>query len=149
METKKVVNLPVHIFENRAQMGVAAAADAAKRINAIIEKNGVANIVFAPRRCLSAAYSRTALAILIPSKVLVPLPISSKITREFLVAFFKIFALKRAVIFSGREPSNSVARATHNDTAIGSVQPMAGTTSRFIIATIASRISFDNIKFNL
>ena len=47
METKKVVNLPVHIFENRAQMGVAAAADAAKRINAIIEKNGVANIVFA------------------------------------------------------------------------------------------------------
>ena len=37
METKKVVNLPVHIFENRAQMGVAAAADAAKRINAIIE----------------------------------------------------------------------------------------------------------------
>ena len=47
METKKVVNLPVHIFENRAQMGVAAAADAAERINAIIEKNGVANIVFA------------------------------------------------------------------------------------------------------
>lgn len=45
--TKKVVNLPVYVFEDRAQMGVAAAADAAKRINAAIEKNGVANVVFA------------------------------------------------------------------------------------------------------
>lgn len=45
--TKKVVNLPVHIFEDRQQMGKAAAADAAKRINAVIRKNGVCNVVFA------------------------------------------------------------------------------------------------------
>lgn len=44
---KKVVNLPVHIFETRQEMGKAAAADAARRINAIIAKNGVANVVFA------------------------------------------------------------------------------------------------------
>lgn len=47
MILKKVVNLPVKIFENRAEMGVAAAKDAAKIINEIIAKNGVANIVFA------------------------------------------------------------------------------------------------------
>lgn len=45
--TKKIVNLPVHIFETRQEMGKAAAIDAAARINAIIAKNGVANIVFA------------------------------------------------------------------------------------------------------
>lgn len=45
--SKKVVNLPVHVFEDRAQMGVAAGADAAARIKAAIEKNGVANVVFA------------------------------------------------------------------------------------------------------
>ena len=44
---KKVVNLPVHIFETRQEMGKVAAADAARRINAIIAKNGVANVVFA------------------------------------------------------------------------------------------------------
>ena len=44
---KNVVNLPVYIFENRKDMGKAAAIDAAKRINAVIEKNGVANVVFA------------------------------------------------------------------------------------------------------
>ncbi len=47
MVTKKVVNLPVHIFDTREQMGVAAAEDAAKIINAVIAKNGVANVVFA------------------------------------------------------------------------------------------------------
>lgn len=47
MILKKVVNLPVKIFENRAEMGVAAAKDAAKIINEIIAKNGVANVVFA------------------------------------------------------------------------------------------------------
>ena len=45
--TKKVVNLPVHIFETRQEMGKVAAADAARRINAVIAKNGVANVVFA------------------------------------------------------------------------------------------------------
>lgn len=47
MISKKVVNLPVHIFDTREEMGVVAAADAAKIINAVIEKNGVANVVFA------------------------------------------------------------------------------------------------------
>lgn len=40
-------NLSVHVYENRTEMGKAAAEDAAQRINAIIEKNGVANVVFA------------------------------------------------------------------------------------------------------
>ena len=47
MITKKVVNLPVKIFDNRAEMGVEAAKDAAKIINEVIAKNGVANVVFA------------------------------------------------------------------------------------------------------
>ena len=44
---KKVENLPVYVFDTREEMGKAAAADAAKRINAVIEKNGVANVIFA------------------------------------------------------------------------------------------------------
>ena len=47
MITKKVVNLPVKIFDTRAEMGVVAAKDAAKIINEAIAKNGVANVVFA------------------------------------------------------------------------------------------------------
>ena len=47
MITKKVVNLPVKIFDTRAEMGVEAAKDAAKIINEAIAKNGVANVVFA------------------------------------------------------------------------------------------------------
>ena len=45
--TKNVGNLPIYIFENRAVMGVAAAERAAKIINDVIAKNGVANVVFA------------------------------------------------------------------------------------------------------
>ncbi len=45
--TKKVVNLPVHIFDTREEMGKAAAVDAAARINAIIAEKGEANVVFA------------------------------------------------------------------------------------------------------
>ena len=45
--TQKVENLPVYIFETRAEMGVKAAEDAAKIINETIAKNGVANVVFA------------------------------------------------------------------------------------------------------
>ena len=45
--TQKVENLPVYIFETRAEMGVKAAEDAAKIINEVIAKNGVANVVFA------------------------------------------------------------------------------------------------------
>ena len=47
MISKKVVNLPVKIFDTRAEMGVEAAKDAAKIINEAIAKNGVANVVFA------------------------------------------------------------------------------------------------------
>lgn len=47
LTTKKIEKLPVHVYEGRAAMGEAAAADAAARIRAIIEKNGVANVVFA------------------------------------------------------------------------------------------------------
>ena len=46
MISQKVVNLPVKIFENRAEMGAAAAKDAAKIINETIAKRGVANVVF-------------------------------------------------------------------------------------------------------
>ena len=45
--TQKVENLPVYIFNTRAEMGVKAAEDAAKIINETIAKNGVANVVFA------------------------------------------------------------------------------------------------------
>lgn len=44
---KKVVNLGVRIFDDRKEMGKAAAEDAAKRINAIIAEKGEANLVFA------------------------------------------------------------------------------------------------------
>ncbi len=49
MELKncKIEKLPVYVYETRAEMGLAAAKDAAERINHIIEKNGVANVVFA------------------------------------------------------------------------------------------------------
>jgi len=47
MISKKVVNLPVEIFETREEMGCVAAVDAAKIINDAISKNGVANVVFA------------------------------------------------------------------------------------------------------
>ena len=44
------------------------------------------------------------------------------------MAFLRIFAESNTRTFSGLEPSSSAARATHNATAIGSVQPTAGTT---------------------
>ncbi len=42
-----VEKLPVRIYDTRLEMGSAAAKDAGDRIKAIIEKNGVANVVFA------------------------------------------------------------------------------------------------------
>ena len=54
------------------------------------------------------------------------------------IAFFRMLALSITVIFSGRLPSISVALATQSATAIGSVQPTAGTTSR----AMRSRICF-------
>lgn len=47
LAAKKVENLPVYVFDTREEMGKAAAEDAAKRINAVIEKKGVANVIFA------------------------------------------------------------------------------------------------------
>ena len=47
LSSKKVVNLPVYVFDTREDMGKIAAADAAKRINAVIAKKGEANVVFA------------------------------------------------------------------------------------------------------
>ena len=47
MTTRKVEKLSVHILDTREEMGKVAAEDAARRINAIIAKNGVANVVFA------------------------------------------------------------------------------------------------------
>ncbi len=47
MMNKVVENLPVHIFETREEMGRAAAADAARRINGVIAKRGEANVMFA------------------------------------------------------------------------------------------------------
>lgn len=44
---QKIENLPVHVYDTREALGEAAAADAARRIQAVIEKNGVANVVFA------------------------------------------------------------------------------------------------------
>ena len=44
---KNVEKLTVRIFDERAEMGKAAAEDAAKRINAIIKARGEANVVFA------------------------------------------------------------------------------------------------------
>lgn len=47
MQGKNVEKLSVRIFDGRAEMGKAAAEDAAKRIKAIIEEKGEANVVFA------------------------------------------------------------------------------------------------------
>lgn len=44
---KTVEHLSVYAYETREEMGAAAAADAAKRIKAIIERKGEANVVFA------------------------------------------------------------------------------------------------------
>ena len=45
--TKTVEKLSAHIFDTREEMGKVAAADAAKRINAVIAEKGEANVVFA------------------------------------------------------------------------------------------------------
>lgn len=47
MRTETVEKLNVKIYDTRAEMGKAAAEDAAKRINAIIAEKGEANLVFA------------------------------------------------------------------------------------------------------
>lgn len=47
MKNIEVENLPVYIFDSRAEMGKAAAKDAARRINAVIAQKGEANVMFA------------------------------------------------------------------------------------------------------
>lgn len=44
---KKIEKLPILIFDTREEMGKAAAEDAGRRINAIIDEKGEANVVFA------------------------------------------------------------------------------------------------------
>ena len=60
------------------------------RIVNLVSVAGVSGLQGAPIR--SAVYSTTARAMLIPSKVLVPLPISSYIISERFVAFLSIYA---------------------------------------------------------
>ena len=61
------------------------------------------------------------------------------------IAFFRMLALSKAVMCAGFCPSFSVALAVHNATHIGSVQPMAGTTSSCTRAMIRSRVSLSII----
>jgi len=44
---QKVGGLPVYVFENRAEMGKAAAKEAGEQIRALIAKKGEANVIFA------------------------------------------------------------------------------------------------------
>ena len=62
------------------------------------------------------------------------------------IAFFITLELKKISILSGRCSNSSDAFATHNDTAIGSVQPIAGTISCSIKYFIALRSLKDNIS---
>ena len=52
------------------------------------------------------------------------------------MAFFSMLALSHTAMRLGTQPRISFAFATANATAIGSVHPMAGTTSRFTSAII-------------
>jgi hypothetical protein len=61
------------------------------------------------------------------------------------MAFFSMLALRSTEIFLGLSPSVSVAFATQRATAIGSVQPIAGTTSFFMSAIICSLSDFEII----
>ena len=61
------------------------------------------------------------------------------------IAFFRMLALRKTVIFSGRRPNISVALAVHKATAIGSVQPTAGTTCSLMSLMMFSRVLISNI----
>ena len=61
------------------------------------------------------------------------------------IAFLVMLELKKTSIFSGRCSNSSAAFATHNDTAMGSVHPIAGTISCSINCLIASRSVKGNI----
>ena len=52
------------------------------------------------------------------------------------IAFLSMLALSDTEICLGTPPNTSLALATASATAIGSVQPIAGTTSRFTNAII-------------
>ena len=61
------------------------------------------------------------------------------------MAFFNIFALRCRMILSGVFPSTSAHFAAQRATAIGSVHPIAGTTSRFIRSMICLRFFSGNM----
>ena len=63
------------------------------------------------------------------------------------MAFFSMLALSMTLMLSGRVPRVSVAFATQRATAIGSVHPMAGTTSRLTRFIILSRNVFSIMVF--
>ena len=65
------------------------------------------------------------------------------------MAFFKMLAESNTSILSGIVPRASFALAVARATAIGSVQPMAGTTSLCIREIILSRVSLSNMKLLL
>ena len=61
------------------------------------------------------------------------------------MAFLRMFAESSAVMCCGLQPSVSVARAVHNATAMGSVQPTAGTTSRWMRSMICLRVCWSSM----
>ena len=62
------------------------------------------------------------------------------------MAFFRMLPLRLATICSGCCPNCSLAFAVQRATAIGSVQPMAGTTSCWTRAIMRSRVSLSIIS---
>ena len=90
----------------------------------------------------STSSSYSDLPIRAPSATAIGRPIMSVPGMPTPMAFFRILALRNTLMCSGRQPRVSVALATHNATAIGSVQPIAGTTSLFIRAMICSLSGF-------
>ena len=61
------------------------------------------------------------------------------------MAFFSMLALSSTLISSGLRPSVSAAFAVQSATAIGSVQPMAGTTSLCMSLTMRLLVSLSSM----
>ena len=83
-------------------------------------------MVLAPTSFLSWTYSSTARAMLMPSKVEVPRPISSKIMRLFLVAFFRISATSAISIINVDWPAERSSDAPTR-VKIASTMPISAT----------------------
>ena len=65
------------------------------------------------------------------------------------MAFLSILGLSSTSMLSGRLPNRVAALAVHNATAIGSVQPMAGTTSLLTRAMMRSRVFISCMIFSI